>query len=236
MNDRTGCDYYESRRQDILAVFDEHARAWMPFLPARFGAAFAEDVTADARRFEELLIPDIPYIGGDENPMTRHMIRCTSTLALYKAMKTRGNAAEEIREILYRAVVESVRSLPVRPMTDDALAHHMDRQRHEARQSQERRWPGDWVWEFVEGDGVSFDYGYDFTECGTQKFFCAHGAEEVLPFYCYLDFVTYRTLGWGFSRAMTLAEGHPKCDFRFKRGGATERAWPPPFLGRGTQR
>ncbi len=56
------------------------------------------------------------------------------------------------------------------------------------------------------------------------------GVDEFLPFYCFLDFVTYRTPGWGFIRVMTLAEGCEKCDFRFKRGGKTGRAWPPPFL------
>jgi len=230
VDDPNELDYYGSRRQEILTIFAEHARGWMPFLAQRFGQLFAEDVTADARRIEDALISEIPYIGGDENPMTRHLIRCTTTLALYKAMKARGKTAEETGEILYRAVAESVKRLPQQPMTDESLAAHMARQRQEAQKSQQRRWPGDWVWEFVEGDGATFDYGYDFTECGAQKFFRAHDAEEVLPLYCYLDFVTYRTPGWGFSRTMTLAEGCPKCDFRFKRGGATGHAWPPPFL------
>lgn len=230
MSGPTGRACYESRRRDILAMFDEHARSWIPFLTERFGSAFAEDVTADARRIEASLIPEIPYIGGDENPMTRHMIRCTTTLALWEAMRARGKTAAQTGEILYRAVAASVKRLPQQPMSDEEGTAHMERQRREARKSQERRWPGDWVWEFVEGDGATFDYGYDFTECGTQKWFHARGADEILPFYCYLDFVTYRTPGWGFARTMTLAEGHPKCDFRFKRGGATEHTWPPPFL------
>lgn len=31
-------------------------------------------------------------------------------------------------------------------------------------------------------------------------------------------------LGWGLMRTMTLAEGAPKCNFRFKRGGNTNVA------------
>lgn len=29
-------------------------------------------------------------------------------------------------------------------------------------------------------------------ECDTQKLYLAHGAQEFLPCYCYLDFVTHR--------------------------------------------
>lgn len=219
--------YYLSRRKDILDLYYTHSRAWRPFLARRYGDAFAQDIIQEAREILEDLIPDLPYIGGDDNPMTRHIIRCSTSLALYKAMKARGKSAEETGEIIYDAVVESVRHMPrTPPPSEEDLA----RKKKRARVSQERRYPGDWVREFVEGDGENFEYGYDFYECGAQKLYHAHGADEFLPFFCYLDFVTYRTPGWSFSRTMTLAEGHDKCDFRFKKGGETKKEWPPPFL------
>ncbi|MGD2177352.1 MAG: L-2-amino-thiazoline-4-carboxylic acid hydrolase [Anaerolineae bacterium] len=219
--------YYLSRRKDILDLYYTHSRAWRPFLARRYGDAFAQDIIQEAREILEDLIPDLPYIGGDDNPMTRHIIRCSTSLALYKAMKARGKSAEETGEIIYDAVVESVRQMPrTPPPSEEDLA----RKKKRARVSQERRYPGDWVREFVEGDGENFEYGYDFYECGAQKLYHAHGADEFLPFFCYLDFVTYRTPGWSFSRTMTLAEGHDKCDFRFKKGGETKKEWPPPFL------
>jgi hypothetical protein len=88
-----------------------------------------------------------------------------------------------------------------------------------ALKSQERRYPDDWVWEYVEGDVVQFDYGRDFLECASQKLYHAHGADEFLPYYCYLEFVTQRTLGWGFMRTQTLAEGYQRCDFVLRRVG-----------------
>ena len=217
-------DYYVSRRSSILALFDDHAMAWNPLLAGRYGDEFAGIVLRQARERLETLIPDIPYIGGDENPMTRHLIRSTTSLVLYQAMKANGRTAEEIGKMIYDAVVERVRHLP--PSASPSL-EEMAEKKEEARLSQAHRYPGDWVWEFVEGDGVEFDYGYDFTECGAQKLYHAQGADEFLPFYCFLDFATYRTPGWGLARTMTLAEGHARCDFRFKRGGKTEREWPP---------
>ena len=222
-------DYYTSRQADIVAVFETHAQAWHPFLTSRYGHSLTESTLRDARARHQALIPQLPYIGGNENLMTRHLIRSTTGLALYQAMRARGKTAQETGKIIYDAVVESVSHLPPNP-PPDLSSEYIVSKREEARASQEHRYPGDWVWKFIEGDGVTFGYGYDFFECGTQKLYRAHGAGEFLPFYCFLDFVTYRTTGWSFARTKTLSEGHPKCDFRFREGGHTRKDWPPPFL------
>ena len=111
----------------------------------------------------------------------------------------------------------------------------MRRRRERAERSQERRYAWDWVYAFVEGDGEEFDYGYDFEECATEKFYRTQGAEEFLPFYCFLDFPKCEQGGLGLRRTMTLAEGGEKCDFRFEEGGKAEQRWPPTFLEGGKE-
>ena len=103
--------YYFVRRKDILNLYEMHSRAWRPFLAHRFGNTFAEKVIQDACEVLEGLIPELPYIGGDENPMTRHIIRSSTSLALYRAMKASGKSAEETGKVVYDAVVESVRDI-----------------------------------------------------------------------------------------------------------------------------
>ena len=103
----------------------------------------------------------------------------------------------------------------------------MERRRQRAARSQERRYPDDYVYAFVAGDGEAFDYGYDFSECAAQKFYRAQGAEEFLPYYCFLDFAWSRVLGLGLSRSMALSEGCALCNHRFKRGRETLVEWPP---------
>ena len=229
MNELEGKEYYLSRKSEILTHFATHAEAWRPFLASRYGDEFADTVLREAREQYEALIPEIPYIGGDENPMTRHLVRSTTSLALYKAMKARGKTAEDAGKVVYDAVVASVGQLPPRPFKE-LSAEYIAKEKEQARKSQERCYPEDWVWEFVEGDGVEFDYGRDFLECGTRKLYHAQDADEFLPFYCYLDFATHRTTGWGFARSMTLAEGYEKCNFRWKKGKETRKGWPPSFL------
>jgi len=160
--------------------------------------------------------------------MTRHLFRSSTSLALFQAMNARGISAMETGRVIYESVLESVKRLPQHTfvLTPEFIQAELDL----AQESQKRRYPGDWVWNFVLGDGIEFDYGYDFLECGTQKFYHIHEADAFLPFYCYLDFSTQRTAGWGFARTMTLAEGCPKCDFRWKKNGVTVHGWPPPFV------
>ena len=229
MGDDPGRAYYIAHKTEIMDQFDTHAGSWRGFLIASYDESFTEAVLSDARERYETMIPTIPYIGGDENPMTRHLVRSTTSLVLYQVMHTKGMSAIEVGKVVYDAVAASVSQLPAHPFRE-LSTERVVKEKEQARRSQERRYPGDWVWTYVEGDGVTSDYGRDYFECGTHKLYQAYGADEFLPFYCYLDFVTHRTAGWGFARTMTLGEGHDRCDFRWKRGGETCRGWPPPFV------
>ena len=220
-------DYYIARESDILALLDDHAAAWKPFIVSHYGHAFAETILAETREHVIALIRVIPYIGGDANPMTRHLIGATPSLALYKAMRAHGGTAEETGRIIYDAVVQRFGQLPFSP-AEPPSSEFIRRKQEEAKQSQERRYPGDWVWDLIEGDGITFDYGYDFYECGVQKYYHDQDADEFLPYFCFLDFITVRASGQKLIRTTTLAEGGEKCDFRL-RVAAEGDEWPPPF-------
>ena len=112
---------------------------------------------------------------------------------------------------------------------------YVERLRTAAVASQQRRYPGDWVSTFVEGDGETFDYGLDISECGICKFYHAQGAGELAPYMCLSDYVVSRAFDRGLVRYKTIAEGAEVCDFRYKQGGETfvyplRDGWPPDFL------
>ena len=81
---------------------------------------------------------------------------------------------------------------------------YQEQLRAQAARSQERQYPGDWVFTFVEGDGQEFDYGLDFTECGICKYYHAQGADELTPYLCLMDGVVSKSFGLGLApRART---------------------------------
>jgi hypothetical protein len=228
-------DYYISRKAQLLEAFDSHAQRWRTVLSQRYGDDLAGRVLREAREQFEALIPEIPYIGGDDNHLTGSLISSARALALYWAMKAGGMSAAEAGKILYDAVKAHPEDYipkipPEQRLSRDDL---MRRRRERAERSQERGYAWDWVVEFVEGDGETFDYGYDFTECATEKFYRAQGATEFLLFYCFLDFPKCELGGLGLSRTTTLGEGGERCDFRFREGGRSTQGWPPPFLKEG---
>jgi hypothetical protein len=232
MGDQVDTEYYISRESEWLESFARDTQRWKPIIFQQFGDDFAEAILKEARDEFEALIPEIPYIGGGENHLTGSLIKSARCLALYKAMKARGKTAEETGKILYDAIMSRVgEPIPEIPphqkLTPEQLT---ERREKRAERTQLRQYPDDWVYEFVAGDGEEFDYGYNFTECATLKFYHAQGADEFLPFYCFLDFPESGAYGLGLSRTMTLAEGHPVCDHRFKKGRKSEQEWPPPFL------
>jgi len=85
-------------------------------------------------------------------------------------------------------------------------------------ESQQRRYPQDFVFSYIQGDGKEFDFGIDYTECAIVNFFRAQGADEFTRYVCLYDFLNSQLTGTGLIRTKTLAEGADKCDFRFKIG------------------
>ncbi len=235
MHNSPGTEFYISRQTELLRQFDEQAAGWRHELATGFDGTFAARVLRLARDRFETLLATLPYIGGDENHLTANLLDAARCLALYRAMRAEGKTAAQTGKVLYDAILSrgqqaSKQGTAVERLTEDEL---MQRRRQRAERSQRRAYPDDWVYEFVPGDGTTFDYGYDFSECAAQKLCQQHGADEFLPFYCFLDFAGSAVWGLGLSRSKTLATGDPICNHRFKRGGQTACSWPPPFARRG---
>lgn len=101
---------------------------------------------------------------------------------------------------------------------------HLPRLQKRAAESHQRRYPGDYVYTHVEGDGVTFDFGVDCFECVCVKLLKEQGAPELAPSLYPVDILYSELPGWGLVRTMTLSEGAVKCDFRLTRGGETRVA------------
>lgn len=224
-------NYYTNRKAELLDKLEQDIRYWSPLILKDCGEIQPLEILREARNNFADLIPQIPYIGGDENNLTKNLVESVRYLALYEAMKNHGKTAAAAGKIIYDTYLIKSRE-PQPPLPTEGLLtpeQLMERRKTRAAKSQVRHYPGDYVYTFIAGDGKNFDYGYDFTECASHKFYLAHNAEEFLPYYCYLDVVAGQASGFGFTRTRTLYEGHGKCNHRFKIGGKTEAPWPPSF-------
>jgi hypothetical protein len=227
--------FYVSRQPKLLRQFDKTAEHVRTVMIPRYGGEITGAVLQQARKEYEDLIPSLPYIGGGKYFMTRNLVGMATVLALYQPLKGQGVTDEQAGELIYRAFESQLDAYP-RPLLRligwlGFTAPFLQGMRRQARESQKRTYPGDWVYTFVEGDGVEFDYGLDYTECAICTLFHAHDAGELVPYLCVADFAHSRAFDTGLVRTMTLAEGGDRCDFRYKRGREVEQGWPPGFLG-----
>lgn len=83
-------------------------------------------------------------------------------------------------------------------------------------ESHKREYENDWVVDILDKT-ESFELGYDYLECGICKLCRDEGCPELAKYLCRLDFVLADIMGMKLERTMTIAEGHPKCDFRYSR-------------------
>ena len=220
---------YVLRRKQLLKDFDRSVARIKPALISRYGVIKVDVLIAESHGEYETIIPKIPYI-GDRNPMLIFLLPATRSLAIYKTLQRHGGTVEEAGQVAYDIAEKEFSAFPgwvrriIGTLWFSPIFIRLLKRR--AKLSRKRRYPGGYVFDFIEGDTITFDYGIDYIECASCKFLSKQSAIELAPYICAIDNIASEKLGWGLTRTMTLAEGSPRCDFRFKKGGKTHIVLP----------
>jgi hypothetical protein len=229
---KTADDYYKSQKSKLLKDFDNMVKRTNKVFASHYGEDQANIMAAEIRQEYEALIPHIPYIGGKQ-PLTRFLIATVQFLAMYRVLKKHGITLVEMGGLIYEVCQALISSYPKVALR---LIVHMDFSKRYQRSLQKRaeeshqlQYPGDYVFNFVQGDGKEFDFGVDYIECAGYNFLKKQGAPELAPYLCNIDILYSEAFSWGLIRKTTLAQGFDKCDFRFKKGGKTQVTVPASF-------
>jgi hypothetical protein len=215
-----GENYYTVREATLL----KDLRHKLPFFRRALSTQFPKDEVE--RIIQQLqdefraLLPRLPYIGGQQNPLTTNLVACSWFLALYRVLQPRGLSDDEIGDLVYRVAEEWVTSAPrwigrVQMLLAKTPLLRMILERI-SRQTQQQKYPGDFVVHFVPGDGRNFDFGLDFTGCAIHTFFQAEQAGHFAKYMCRIDYLTTSYKGIELIRTSTIANGADKCDFRYR--------------------
>lgn len=213
--------YYTSQQEKLLRDFDRNVKVIRAVLVTRYGDELAEQLIYETRQEYQQLIRQLPFIGGKQYPLTWNLVSSAWFLAVYRVLKARGKTVSEIGALCYEIMETWMKRYPAFLMRLMGwwrfTRWYWNQLEQRARLSQERRYPEDFVYAAIKGDGKTFDFGVDYTECALCKFYHAQDADEFTPYLCPLDIPMTKALGIKLTRTMTLAEGAPRCDFRFKR-------------------
>jgi len=225
-------NYYVSRKDKLMKQYDRSSRSYKKILARDFEEVRVDKWIAEASELYEDLIPQLPYIGGDKNSFTKYIVYSSMLMPMVKIMRNEGLPERKNGQIIYDVSADIYNSIPTPIRWYLRWGYFGEKKKRQMRQaaerSQRRQYPGDWVLEFVEGDGKTYAYGLNMRECGIVKLWRSHGLEQFIPYNCLTDFAMWRTIGIEAKRTQTLANGGTHCDFRYiKKGWRGPLGWPP---------
>ncbi len=227
--------YWKTNRQVLVKNFDLILNPVRKTIIELCGERETKTILTESRSRYIALLPEVPYIGGDDNVLTETLYYAAVGLALYQVLHAHGHPLGDSGQILYRAIQAMLNfndPLSSAQMSDPTGKAVQDEYRAIASWTEKSPYPGDWKAVFVEGNGRDFDFGIDYTECGIVKYYGAQDAQELTPYLCLGDFPISQAAGTGLVRTTTLARGGACCDFRFKAGRPIRMEWTPDFLQR----
>lgn len=226
--------YYLKIRSRMLREFRAMFKGTRQALSRHFDDQKIAALEAESLAEYNDLLPDLPYIGGRKNEGTINIIMGAIVLAIIRPLEKEELTQREIGEIIYGAFDHYFKARPrLLQLTLGKLAQSgffIKRLKKQIIDSSRREFEGDFVMELVEPSGGDFDFGYNYTQCALHRLFAEHKAGDYLRYVCLGDYALFRSLGIGFSRGQTIANGAPICDFRFIRQAETVQGWPPENL------
>ena len=216
-------NWYLANKSKIMRQVRFALRHYRKHFVDAYGKAEGEAIASETLQRFEVLLPDLPDIGGAENTNTKALYMTAAWLAMYRSLQAHGASVEEAARLIYLGTARFFDSVPTRWLMRWQgrrmfRQKRLDQRRHAATISQQRRYPDDWVFEAVEGDGRDFVFGVDYTECGVVKYLAREGAPELAPYLCWIDYPQFAAMHLRLDRTETLAQGGQRCDFRLGRG------------------
>lgn len=204
----------------MLAYVSRYFNAIAPVLRRiirrRYGFELAAKAYNGARPIYRQMLADFPSIGAD-NPMVKNAYEALVFFAMYRAAE--GDLTPE----MMRAVVSDLFEMPA---VRRAIGLSMDLRRPadmrrmnellraHARWADEHPAEAPYTWDFNFGDSKGDTrVCYHFTHCPLNDFCREQDLMDVLPIMCEIDHVTARLAHGRLTRAHTLAQGGPVCDY-----------------------
>lgn len=222
-------NYYLNNKKELLAVFNGTLEGVRAFLEPELGQERTQQIISSALKRFETMLPTLPDVGGNRNWDTQYLPIAAWYVALYEPMKACGKTAEDVGKLIYELRKYELDHTPkavLEKQGKELFTPPSIRQMKEwAAWTQKREYPANWVATFLQGDNKTFDFGYDYSECGLVKFFKAQGVPELAPYVCLNDFIQSKAQGTGLKRSKTIAQADGVCNFRYKFGREVEQSW-----------
>jgi len=213
--------YYIGRKDQLLKTLSEKEKMFRSVLSATASKSTIDQIVNETTSEFVKLVPQIPYIGGDKNPMTEDIEQAAMVLAFYKVESRYGKSVDDVGTTVVTAISQELLKYPKWVMRLNSAKYftnsYIQEIRDQAAQSQKKSYSGNWISTYTQGNGKDFDYGYNYQQCAILCYYKEQGVPELTPYLCKLDFLYSDSMDEGLHRTTTLAQGGQYCDFKYKR-------------------
>ena len=230
-------DFYVKRKAKMILNFKKKLEYTKELFFKNFDENEVSSLFIEVLQEFESLVPEIQYIGGNKNPYTSFLIGATEMSSIIQIFEKKGLSFQKIGQFIFEYYeilnirrVEELKKAGQLHSEQIFTQDYLDFMKGFAKESQKKKYPGDWIFEFVDGDDKNFTYGLNFTQCGIHEFTKKLGLEKYTPFICLADFAEATASGFGLTRTQTISNGSSICDHRYIKDTTTPRAWPPDEL------
>ena len=214
--------FYEAHRGAMEAAMRQRLDLAETMLRDRAQLADLDGVRQEVMDEFEIVLTQMPYVGGGSNRMSDFFMRLTGFMAMGRVLRRHGVPMPVIGDIERESYKAQLLTVPEAERLASGRQFMSPENRtllrEQAAKSHEEDYQEDFVYDFIEpGPGDSFEFGINYKACGFCKFAARHGDQDILPHICGLDFEAYATRGIRLERTQTLAGGASHCNFRFSR-------------------
>ena len=212
--------FYAAHRSQMEAAMRLRLDVIDDLLRERLGVTDTVLIKNAVMKEFEVVLTQMPYVGGAESRMSDFFMRLLGFMAIGRVLHRRGLTKAAIAELELESFKRHTMTIPEADRLEAGRKFMSDankaRIRDQAAVSREERYPGDFVYDYVEpAPNDAFEFGVNYRSCGFCKFAAKHDASDILPHICGLDFAAYDLGGIRLERTQTLAQGASHCDFRF---------------------
>jgi hypothetical protein len=218
--------FYESHREAMEAVMRQRIDLAEPLLRQLAKLSDLAAVRTEMMDEFEVVLTQLPYVGGSENRMSDFFMRLWGFQAIGRVLQRHGVPLPVIADIERETLKAQMLTVPEEERLESGRQflspENQALLREQAANSMTERhraaFPDDFSYEFVTPQaGDDFEFGIDYKACGFCKCAARHGDKDILPAICGLDFDAYAVRGIKLLRTQTLAGGASHCNFRFSR-------------------
>ena len=217
-------NYYVDNKSYCLTFLDRACRHGKRALYTKYGEQKGGQLLELIKADYETLLGKVPYV-GEIDIMKRQMLLTVIFTAIYRTLKE-TEKIEDIWTLCNEFNRETLTNMPklVRWfLKKSTFSKRMKNSFKNLAQEHKEKNLAD-QWDFVEGDGKTFDYGMNMTKCAKVIFLEKIGISEFTPYVCLIDKNFADCCNYGLKRTMVLAEGAVHCDFRLSKNGPVDVA------------